>query len=400
MGRRFTSALTSATSWAWVAAVAVALVARAPALAAAWARDRATLAVVGALFTDGGAWDCAAIPAAAPRAAEWRALCALEGGDLPTARHMLSALYRQDPGNARLYAPLSATYERSARPQDVLAVADLWVAIGSSGPEWQREGAAAQLLRIGQARQREGRRHDAFLLLRAAWKLSPEDPDVAYYLAYAAHEIGDPDAALLSLWQAARARPARVAVRAELERRVRPDAAKAEAERLAAVARANPGDAETALALGRALLRAGRSMEEALAATRRGIDALPDRAEGYVQMGDLLRHAGQELQAVAWYERAVEMEADPPAEALLGLGLAWYDARRYARAVPWLEEAARDDLGVVPWDALAASYLYTGQCERALAAGERAARLSDNPVYDLSLTHLRAACGEGGPGSG
>ena len=338
--------------------------------------------------------------ASSPRLATWQAIYHLQQGDDATAIVLLRDLLQRSPQSMMLYPLLSQAYERSQRVEAIFELTDLWVSLGTRGMEWQRRAAVEQLRRVGEKMLHADRRHEALVALYAAWKLRPGDRGVVYYLGSAAHGVDDPLATLYPAWQAIHAGYESDlnyypdAAHYRLNQLIDADKVEKDLAQAQKDVEVTPNDANCHLQLGWILFLGGRPLEQAIRETQRAIELAPNVPDGYTQMGDLLRYAGREVEAVPWYERALETAPSPPITAVVGLGRAWYFAREYQKAIPWLAQAAR----LAPdrfelWDLLAASYRYTGECNLAIAAARQTMSLNVNPKYQLYLGQLYESCG-------
>ena len=93
---------------------------------------------------------------------------------------------------------LATVYERAGHWS---AAVEQWVALARVKPTEER-AATYQLLVMGIQAYREDRLGDAVEALEAAWTISPGDPEIAYYLAYASNESGNLPRAIVVLRQA------------------------------------------------------------------------------------------------------------------------------------------------------------------------------------------------------
>ncbi len=145
--------------------------------------------------------------------------------------------------------------------------------------------------------------------------------------------------------------------------------------------------------LGIADLRLGQ-FDSAAAAFRKQIEVNPSDEHAYDYLGIALAQQRKFDDAAAAYRKQIELNPlDTIAHA--GLGALYLEQRKYADAVPELDKAtilSPDDAGLQV--SLGQAYLNTGEKDKALAAFEKGAELSQTPIvwnnvaYSLADHHL------------
>jgi tetratricopeptide (TPR) repeat protein len=208
--------------------------------------------------------------------------------------------------------------------------------------------------------------------LRHAIAQNPADAEARYYLGSSLLKLNDPEGAVTNLSEAVRLNPyesgARVALAGALNKLGRQedaqkqlqeaqaiDALKANAGRSrvlleSAVQRLNKGDVDTALSelgqsvalspeypeaqfqLARAMLKKGAPPAELAKTLRRVIELKPDYAEAHLQLGLVLEHMGQQIEALTELKKSVDL-APSLAEAHRVLGKAALTANDWPAAI-------------------------------------------------------------------
>ncbi len=138
------------------------------------------------------------------------------------------------------------------------------------------------------------------------------------------------------------------------------------------------------------------SMKQAIAFNKKALALNDSLAVAHSQLGVIYAMTRQHDKSVAETERGVELEPNSAiAHDLLGMTLAY--AGRYEEAIPMYKKAIRLE-PLAPgkyYYHLGEAYLFTGQCDEAIAACEEALRRASNNLFaHVDATAAYSICGK------
>lgn len=137
------------------------------------------------------------------------------------------------------------------------------------------------------------------------------------------------------------------------------------------------------------LYRSKGMWEAAAVEYQHAIDYAPDYAPGYVKLGGVNLYLGREDEAIALFERSLEIE--PTYFALSNLGAIHFNAFRYAAAAESFEAALDlDDSSYIVWGNLGYAYEFGVEPERAITAFEQALMLAQEQHLRDPAEHQHA----------
>jgi serine/threonine-protein kinase len=149
------------------------------------------------------------------------------------------------------------------------------------------------------------------------------------------------------------------------------------------------------------LYRSQGMWEAAAVEYQHAIDCAPEFALAYVKLGGVNLMLGREDEAIALFERSLEIE--PTYWALSNLGAIHFNAYRYAAAAEQFEAALElDDSNYVVWGNLGYAYQFGVEPDKANAAFERALEMAekmratdpDNHQHAVLIAGYHAMLGE------
>jgi adenylate cyclase len=132
--------------------------------------------------------------------------------------------------------------------------------------------------------------------------------------------------------------------------------------------------------------------EEAIAEAERAIAVDPNDAVGYAAMAGALIYSGMPEEAIDFVNKAIRFDPLNIANYFYTLGLAHFGMEQYQEAVSFYEKAFKlnPELGLVQRAYLAASYVYLGQEEKAMAELNNPEIKEVRELYDLYVKYEAA----------